>query len=277
MLPVHSLSVSRQASEGDSLRPLKRRDRVMALALFLIGFGVYLASPVTQMHDSRYLTAVSHSLLSDGRFAIAPSIEEHAPGYRVEPHGDRYYHLFPHAPAVLNLPFVGAFQLFGAPVWKDGQFQYDTERRILRVAAAFAAALTVALGLLIGRIFLRSGWSFALAVFFAFGTQLYSTASRAYSSHSWGVALLSIGLYLVLAPRFWRGRGYYVVAASALAWACFCRPTFGLSALALTVPILARERRAWQDLRTSSFGVSPAGRNWCRCSCRRRNLLILVD
>lgn len=220
------------------------RDRVTALVLFLVCFGVYLASPVTQLHDSRYLTAVSHSLIEDGGFAIAPSIEEHSRGYLVEPHGGRYYHLFPNAPAVLNVPFVWAFDQLGAPVWRDGRFQYDTERWILRVAAAFAAALTAALGFLIARIFLTFGWSLSLAVFFAFGTQLYSTASRAYWSHSWGVALLAVGLYLVLSPRFWQGRLFYVAAASALAWACFCRPTFGLSALALTVPVLARQRRS---------------------------------
>ena len=76
--------MSREASEVDSRGSTGRgrsrrsggwRDLVTALILFLVAFGVYLASPVTQMYDSRYLTAVSHSLIEDGRFVISSSIE----------------------------------------------------------------------------------------------------------------------------------------------------------------------------------------------------------
>lgn len=50
-------------------------DRRLALGLFAVCFTVYLASPVTQMFDSTYLTAVSHSLIESGSLTIPPTLD----------------------------------------------------------------------------------------------------------------------------------------------------------------------------------------------------------
>ncbi len=208
-------------------------DLLIAGLLVVVCASLYMRAPVHQMYDSRFITAVSHSLLHDASFAVPDSLAARAQ-YQLHRVDRRLYHLFPNAPALLNVPVLWFYEQLGWGLYDEaGRFRLATEVGVLRASAAVVTALSVALLYLVARRFLGSGASAGLALAFAFATPLLSTASRPYWSHAWGVFFLSLALWLLLAPA--RGAGRTALAATALAWAVFCRPTFALAAAALSV------------------------------------------
>ncbi len=225
----------------------KEKDWLVAAVILSICFLVYRYSPVTQVMDSKYSTAVSHYFLSRGSLALPSEFgptQDVDNRYQLVSVNGRIYHLFPNAPAILNLPFVLAFDQLGiVPVSPQGQFRRDDERRILRVSAACCAALLCALLFLVGRVWLRPLESLAIVGTFAFGTQIYSTMSRAYWSHTWAALLLAGSLYLLVSPRFNQRWWSYAGVATLLSWSYFCRPTMSLSIVGITVLIALRRRR----------------------------------
>ena len=208
----------------------------------MLAFGVYLAAPVEQISDARYLGAVSDALLMDGTLALPPGFASADEPYQLMLVDGRPRHRFPNAPAILNLPFALPFRLLGRPsLDDDGVYRLENEASMLATSAAFTMALTVALGFLTSRRFAGRGAAVALAIAFAFGTQLLSTASRPYWSHAWGVLLLTAALFLAVAAP--RRRWIWAVVGTLLSWAVFCRPTFAISALAVTAWLLIDSRR----------------------------------
>lgn len=233
-------------------------DRLVAFFFLLACFQVFYAAPVQQLLDSKFSTAVSYRLITAGTLSL-PSDFSHAEGetlrYQLQEIDGRLFHVYPNAVAVLNVPFVALFSAFDlAPLGPDGFFLRHRERRILFLAAALQAAVLCAVLFLLGRIFLRPAHSLALAGVFAFGTQIFSTISRSYWSHSWASLLMASGLYLLLAPR-WKDRASaYVLSASLLSWSFFCRPPMALSIVALTVLVALTTRKYFLHFAATGFG-----------------------
>lgn len=230
-------------------RALERSsDAVLALLVFLLCITVYRMAPVQQLMDARYITVASHSLLRSGTLALPDGFEPLARSrraYMVQKVGDRARHFYPEATAVLNAPFVAVFGWLGvSPIKPDGAFHRPHELYILRVVAAFLAAATCAMLYLLARLWLPPGTSLLLSVVFAFGTQLFSTISRAFWSHTWSVFLLSTALYLLFSSTLRGGRWVDALAATSLCWASFCRPILILSILGVGLYLLLdRSRR----------------------------------
>lgn len=233
-------------------------DGLVALLFFFGCFNLYLAAPVQQLLDAKFSTAVSHRLMTAGSLAL-PLDFSHVQGeslpYQLQAVGDKLYHIYPDAVAVLNVPIVALFHAFDAPpVGRNGLFLRHRELRMLRVAAAVQAAVLCALLYLLARIYLRPAQSLVLASVFAFGTQMFSTVSRAYWSHSWALLLMAGGLFALLVPR-WRDRAWsYVLSASLLSWSFFCRPPMSLSILGLTVLVAVFRRRHFFHFAASGLG-----------------------
>ncbi len=222
-------------------------DFLAATVVFTFCFLVFRAAPVQQLIDSKFTTAVSHYLMTEGTFSLPPEFAPTARRegtYILQSVGGKTYHFFSDAPSILNIPFVAAFERFGvASVGADGRFVRENERRILVFVAAFLAAALCAVLFLIARLWIPPSWSLGLVLAFAFGTQIFSVLSRAYWSHSWAVLLLAVAILLLATPRLESRPWAYVVIASLLCWAYFCRPPLSLSIIAVTAFVFARRRR----------------------------------
>ncbi len=237
--------------------PIGWRDRLIALLLFALCVVAYHRAPAHQVYDWRYVTAVSHSLLHRGSLEVPRSLAA-VSRYQLQLYDGRAFHLFPAAPAVLNVPLVWWFERRGVAVFRDdGSFDSGAERRVLRAGAALVTAGTVALLYLVARLFTSSGWALPLSLVFAFGTSLYSSASRPYWSHAWAVFLLALGMLCLLAPssRRWLRDA---AGATALSWAFFCRPPLALSVAALTLFVTLTGRRRLATLAVVGGGWAVA-------------------
>lgn len=107
---------------------------------------------------------------------------------------------------------------------------YDTAR-------SFVAPLPAALAALAG----------------AFGSQVWSTASRGLWSVTWQMLLLALVLRSLAAHELRGTRLRPMLLATALSWAYFVRPTSALSVLAVSLYLLRHERRLFP--RYASTGV----------------------
>ena len=220
-----------------------RRDPLIAVVVLAVCAVVYLRAPAHQVYDWRYVTAVSHALLHEGRLSVGRELLEHSQ-YQLQEIDGRVYHLYPAAPAVLNVPLLAYYEWLGLSIYDaDGRFDQSAERRVLRAGAALVTAATVALLYLVARLFLSPAWALPLTLLFGFGTSLFSTASRPYWSHAWAVFFLLWAMLCLLAPASRRPWLHDALGATALSWAFFCRPTLALSVVALTLFVATSRRR----------------------------------
>lgn len=222
-------------------------DGVTCGLFFLLCLHVFLDAPVNQVLDSKWSTVVSHQLLRHGDVSLpddfAPALSDPLP-YQLQSVSDRFYHFYPDAVALLNAPLVAVFEWLGlSPIGANGLFLRHHELAILVFAAALQAAALCALLLLLGRLYLPPLPTLTLTGLFAFGTQIFSSVSRAYWTHAWGGILLVAALYLLLAPATRDRRWAYVAAATCLSWSFFCRPPIAVAILAVTVYLAVSRRR----------------------------------
>ena len=91
---------------------------------------------------------------------------------------------------------------------------------------------------------LPAGWAVVVALVTGLGTQVWSTASRALWSHTWGILLLGVALLFVVGaqPIARRPALSAAVLGTLLAWMFFVRPTFALSAVGIVAYLLVRCR-----------------------------------
>ena len=232
---------------SDHRMSVSRWDGLSAVLVFLLCFSIFRLAPVHQLLDSKFISAVSHSFLKSGSVAL-PS--DFAPTkrarklYTLRPVGDKTYHFFSSAPAVLNSPFVALFEMSGvSSVAPDGRFLGHHEKRMLRFIAAFLAATLCAVLFLTARVWIPPGYALGLTLIFAFGTQIFSTVSRPFWSHSWSTLLLAIALLLLVGPRFKERAWIYGLISTLLCWAYFCRPPMSLAIVGIALFVVVRRRR----------------------------------
>jgi len=95
---------------------------------------------------------------------------------------------------------------------------------------------------LAARLLLPLRWSLLVATATAFGTQIWSTASRAMWSHTWGVFILGFVIWLILRAETKQTRLSPVLLATCLMWSYFVRPTFSISIAAIAVYLVIYHR-----------------------------------
>jgi len=234
----------RQSSEDEEW---PRWDWMAAALLFLLCFTVFRSAPVHQLLDSKFMTVVSHSVITTGSVALPADFARTKRAHRIytlRPVGEKTYHFFSSAPAVLNAPFVALFELGGvSSVSSDGRFLGHGELRILRFVAAFLAAALCVVLFLLARVWLPPSWALGLTLTFAFGSQIFSVVSRPFWSHSWSILLLAGALLLLVLPSLEDRRWAYGLSSTLLCWAYFCRPPLSLAIIGVGLFVLACRRR----------------------------------
>lgn len=249
-------------------QPERRRDVLRALALAVVTFCAYFASPIQKMGDAEFTVLVSEQLLVYHSFALDAYFwpqqpTRFYPGMRpgqrwprqVQPNGARrselrgestgpLHYIYPHGSSILSLPFAAMARAVGvSSIGSNGQHDPEGERAVHRFAAATLVAFVCVMLFLTARLLLSPRWSLAVAVAAGFGTQLWSTASRSLQSHTWDVVLLSIVCFLLLRRAEGRGRARPVLLATLFAWAFFVRPTAIFTIAPLTAYVSYAERK----------------------------------
>lgn len=228
--------------------------RIVA-AIFVATLLIFLASRVHQFADSNYSMLLSESLLVHQSFALDQyALPRNQPQFRGDHFtngsiyqleivdGHIYYH-FPAGSSVLSTPFVALARLFRtSAVNPDGTYNPLGEAAIEARLAAFLMATLAVLFFLTARLLLPPAWSTVVAIWAALGTQVYSTASRALWSDTWGILLLGIALFMLVAHEVGRRRLNPIWFASLLSWLYFVRPTFAIPIIAISCYLLIFHR-----------------------------------
>lgn len=241
---------------------IARQDLLAALALFLCAVAAFLAAPVRQVYDSRYTMVVAENLATRGSFDIAEAMrlsmdppllwmpntqdERRLPYQFTVGRGKRgLFYWYPPGTPILSAPAALAFRASGLPM-VDAEGRYVPENEVL--AQAILASVVAALGgvaaFALARVYLPRGAAVAVAVVWLFGTQVFSTLSRALWSDTWGVALCVASLWLLARAEARRVPIPAVALASICGLLYFVRPSYASHIMALTVYIALRHRAA---------------------------------
>ncbi len=230
-------------------------DALAGALVFLLSLVIFWFSPVHQVTDSNYSMLLSQGLIEHRSFALDRfNIPRHEPLYhdhtwkngeirQLELVGDHFYYYMPPGSSVLSVPYVGLLNAFGISARNsDGSYNPQGELKIETSLAALLMAGVALCFFLTARLLLPISWSLVIAVGAAFGTQIWSTASRALWADTWGIFLLAIVVYLLLAHELGRRRLNPVLVANLLSWMYFVRPTFAVVIVAVSCYLLLFHR-----------------------------------
>src|SRR6266550_2886110 len=227
----------------------------LAAFIFCLTLILFLTARVHQVSDSNYSMLVSESLVKHRSFTLdqyaIPRYEpiwtgysRNGPLYQLENINGHLYYYLPPGSSILSIPYVALLNLFGVSAANaDGTYNRRGEVMIEASLASLLMALLACTFFFTARLILPPGWSVLVALGGALGTQVYSTASRALWSETWGIFLLGPVVLLLVAYESGRHRFHPMLLASLLSWSYFVRPTFVLAILAITFYILIFHRR----------------------------------
>lgn len=206
--------------------------------IFALSYSIFLTSHVYQSADSKYSMLLSESLLHYGSFTLDHYMPARADSarqsefpvsssaYQLESIKGHIYYFYSPGSSVLSVPYVALMNLFGISASRDdGTYDPQGEMRIQASLAALLMALFTLTTFQTSRLLLPYGWSALAAAGIAFGTQVWSTASRALWSHTWGVFLMGLVVWMLLAQETGRRRIRPMLLATLLSWTFFVRPT----------------------------------------------------
>jgi len=216
-------------------------------SIFVVALIVFWLSPVHQVTDSRYSMLLSQSLLEYHSFTLdhysisASEVQAHVQLKYVNNH---LYFISTMGSSVLSLPFVAIMNAFHiTAVNPDGTYQPKGEVKIQAAIAALLMAALASLFFYTARLVLPLRWSVLIALGAAFGTQVWSTASRGLWSHDWQLTLLGIVIWMLLAQETGRRKWHPVVFGTLLAWIYIVRPTGAIPVAAITIYVFVFHRR----------------------------------
>ena len=212
-----------------------RADVIVAVLIFIAMFLVFWFSPVHQVTDSSYSMLVSQSLWQHRSFtldeyAIPRNLQvsqdnalKNGEIYQLEVVNNHLYYFFPPGSSVLSVPFVFVMNQFGISAVKgDGTYNLNGEVKLEAILAALLMAAAAVTFFLIARLELPFKWSLLVALGAALGTQVWSTASRAMWSDTWGVFISAVVIYFFAGGRNGQARNQTGIAGDTSGLELFC-------------------------------------------------------
>ena len=243
------------------IRELADRPNVHRIGLWLFGVTsvVFMLSKVWDLADSNYSMLLSENLihqhssyLNSYKFpAPIQAVDRCASPTSPIPQGFVTYQLdrvhgnvvycYPNGTSILSIPFVALMNAFGVHCSRpDGSYNFSGEWAIQRLLAALLmAGFTVVVFHTAVQV-LSVAPSLVVAVATAFGTQVWSTASRVMWSHTWLVFLGGFVAYILLGRETGRmKRPHPIALATLVSWMYFARPTGAIPILCVTIYVFA--------------------------------------
>ena len=242
-----------------SARALLAIEAALLVAVFagLMHFGL------CYMGDSKYSILVSENLLYDHTFVVDPeSVRVEAPfalgtspkspalrkpfPYQMEMVNGQLFYFYPVGSSVISIPLVALMNLAGYSAHNPiGRYNEDGDRQIQKTIAALLMAILAVVFFRTALLLLPLSWSLVMAIGAAFGTQVWSSASRALWSHTWMILLFGIAIYMILSEEEDQAQGHPIILATVLSWAYFVRPTSAIPIAAITLYILVFKPKAF--------------------------------
>lgn len=234
---------------------------VAALALFLVIFFAYLASPNITSFDSRWSVPIALSLIREGDTDLDEyaGLLEKEGYYHIRRVNGHAYSYFPAAPSLIAVPFVLLADALLEPVAtrfpqlieliRQRSHEPIDEINVLTlrqpielVIASFLSALSVVfLYLVIRQRTQNPRLALLGGLLFAFGTSLWSVVSRGLWQHGPTILIATVVLFLLGRPNP-RG-GSFVCIGLLLGFAVAIRPTNAIPSLLLTLYIVLEHRK----------------------------------
>lgn len=234
----------------------RKTDRIIGALLVIVVSLIFWFSPNRQIGDSNYSMLVSESLLQHGSFMLdfyqvphlTPTPQRgwivNGNVYQMEWIDNHLYYFFPPGTSVLSAPYVALLNACGiSAVNADGAPDIQGEITIQASLSALLMALLASVFFFTARLVLPRGWSVLVALAGAFGTQVWSTASRGLWTDTWALLLLGFVVWMLLAQEAGRRRLNPALLASLLAWTYFVRPTNAIPIAAVTIYLFVYHRR----------------------------------
>jgi hypothetical protein len=229
---------------------------VSIFIVFIVSFAAFWASPNRQLADSHYSMLLSeeiyrhHDFYLDAYFkppldpAKYPGVAFGDLPYMIERDQGHLYYFYPAGSSILSVPFVAVLIHYGfSAIGPDQLYDQNGELAIEgRIASVLMAAFSVSVFLTAFLLTSSLGWSFAVALGTALGTQVWSTASRVLWSHTWGVFILGLAILYLVGGEQRRWRVNPVILATLMVWTFLVRPTNAVSYVAVSVYVLLRLR-----------------------------------
>ncbi len=226
------------------------KTRVVGIAIFLTALAVFYASPNLQVYDSNFSMLLSEVILRGHSVDLSRvplkvlnfdsrNLRDGYPYQTIVEKGRRLYYM-PWGGSILALPAVAVFNAVGVsaltPAW---HFDAAGECTIQKILAAVLMAIFCWLVFQTAVVAeLPVWWAGAIALGTAFGTQVWSTASRALWGQTWLLLLLGIALWLLLRWRTQRGRFHPIAFATLVSWMYFVRPMASVPIMAISAYLL---------------------------------------
>jgi hypothetical protein len=246
-----------------------RNDRIAVVAILFTTYLVFSLSPIHTVYDSRYTMLFSEQLLWRHSFSLDagafPDLQSHQPGqihqrgvdmpYHLLQRGERFYYFFPPGSVVLSMPCVALANATGISLRnQNGIYDDGAEKRLEAIAAAFLMAVFAGIVFCTSRLILPFNWSLLITAATAFGTQVWSTASRAVWAQTWGIFILAFVIWLIVRAETGKARLSPVILATSLAWMYFVRPTYSIAVAAIALYVLVFYRAIFLPLLLTGCG-----------------------
>jgi hypothetical protein len=224
----------------------------VALLVFAGTFAVFIAFNAPQNLDSRYALLVSERLMTEGTFHVGgvPGLTAHDSATAddeaaarihqnfIRVNGKVFYY-FPPGTSILAAPIVGASRAFGFGVTDDyGRYLHKREGVLHSVIASLLMASLAAIFFLTAKLRLAQTPSVWIAIGAAFGSQVWSTASRSLWSHSFEIFLMGCVIWMLVRDADRKRTTNPIAMATLLSWAFFCRPIVAIPIVGIVLTLL---------------------------------------
>ena len=218
-----------------------------------------MASPVSNRSDPRFSILVAEGILRNhtpdlSGFRIAglqaaalpshPDLSQDLrPFYQLVKLNGKVLCRYPFGSSLLSIPFVAFMDMLGISAARpDGSYDPIGELCVERLLAALLMAVLACVFLRTSALLLPMEWSMVLAVGGAFGTQIWSTATRALWSYTWEAFLAGWVVFLLLRAEEKRERLEPVLLATLLSWMFIVRPSGAIPVAGVTLYMIATGR-----------------------------------
>lgn len=218
---------------------------LIGIALFVaVGWAFYV-SPVHYLMDGSYSLLMDEALIHEWtpdmmHFQVprrhgASSVNDGYP-WSIRIIKGRLLYVYPWGSPLLSLPAVALFNADGfkiAPHRTNYKYDWYHELRMQVLISTGLCALTVWLVFVAAGHYMPITWSVAVALAAAFGTAIWSTASRSLWPQTWAVLLIMIAVWILLS-----GPIRPFLLGTVLAWSCLARPTVIPEVAIITIYLL---------------------------------------
>lgn len=257
------MSINRREARGEAPDPGQQvLLRTTTRRLFIFTLFVFCISPVSVLSDGQYSLVLSDSILRHhsvhlNSYRFPDPIAQDEPcgqqterdshlsnEYQLDRIGQDLVYCYPNGSSILSVPFVAITGVAGLrPVSADARYDYGGEARIQRLLAAILMAALSCVVFRSSLLFLDMANSLLVTAATAFGTQVWSTASRTLWSHTWFILLAAWVVYLILRCEHDKSRPQPVLLATLLSWMYFVRSTGVAPIVCVTIYVLLSHRR----------------------------------